>query len=132
VVDPGVLISGVITPLGPSASLLRAVRAGDLTLIASPLLLTELGTVLGRPKFRRYLSVEEAESFVGGVRFVCEWVADPEERSVATRDPKDDYLVALASSSRADALVSGDRDLLAVKELPVLTPREALDLARRR
>jgi predicted nucleic acid-binding protein len=36
---------------------------------------------------------------------------DPAEVSVHTRDPDDDYLVALAGHAQA-ILVSGDRDLL--------------------
>jgi predicted nucleic acid-binding protein len=46
----------------------------------------------------------------------------------ATRDAKDDYLVALAVAAGVGALVSGDKDLLAVDPavVRVLTPREAL------
>jgi predicted nucleic acid-binding protein len=41
------------------------------------------------------------------------------------RDPGDDYLVALASAALVDALVIGDRDLLALEEIgvAVITPR---------
>jgi predicted nucleic acid-binding protein len=38
-------------------------------------------------------------------------VEDPEVRAV-TRDPKDDYLISLAEATRADHVVTGDRDLL--------------------
>lgn len=45
-----------------------------------------------------------------------------------TRDPKDDYLVAIALAARADAITSGDDELHAAKDLgvEVLTPRELL------
>jgi len=45
-----------------------------------------------------------------------------------TRDPKDDYLVALALGADADAITSGDDDLHAATDLgvEVLTPRELL------
>jgi predicted nucleic acid-binding protein len=41
------------------------------------------------------------------------------------RDPRDDYLVALAVATHADAIVTGDHDLLELVEPPVsvLTPR---------
>ena len=41
-----------------------------------------------------------------------------------TRDPDDDYLVALSQTSAADVLVSGDRDLLdlEIAGVEVLTP----------
>lgn len=56
VLDPGVLISGIISPRAAPAALLRAWRADAFTLIASPALLRELRVVLLRPKFRRFLS----------------------------------------------------------------------------
>jgi predicted nucleic acid-binding protein len=41
-----------------------------------------------------------------------------------TRDPNDDYLVALAVAAQADALISGDRDLTDLQTpVPILTPR---------
>ena len=47
------------------------------------------------------------------------------------RDPDDDYLVALAKATRADVLVTGDDDLLAIEHgragVEVLTPRELTD-----
>lgn len=56
-------------------------------------------------------------------------VADPDRTpSFRSEDPGDDYLLALAESERA-ALVSGDGHLLALSdELPVLTPREFLEI----
>jgi len=36
VVDPGVLVSAIITPCGPPAEIVRAVREDRLTLIVSP------------------------------------------------------------------------------------------------
>lgn len=43
------------------------------------------------------------------------------------RDPADDYLVALARVAEADAIVTGDRDLLdhAGLQPPAVTAREA-------
>jgi predicted nucleic acid-binding protein len=54
-------------------------------------------------------------------------VDDPAEAPTSrSEDPGDDYLLALAEAERA-ALVSGDRDPLALtEELPVLTAREFL------
>jgi len=56
-------------------------------------------------------------------------VVDPDaDPPVPSRDPDDDYLIALASAHRA-ALVSGDKELLALEgEIPVFSPRAFLDL----
>lgn len=47
------------------------------------------------------------------------------ERIAACRDPTDDKFLELAVSGRADAIVSGDADLLALdpfRSIPILTP----------
>jgi predicted nucleic acid-binding protein len=56
-------------------------------------------------------------------------VNDPPGVEPITRDPKDDYLVRLARSATATALVSGDRDLLeaVIGDVEVLTPRAFID-----
>jgi predicted nucleic acid-binding protein len=47
------------------------------------------------------------------------------------RDPRDDYLVALATARGAEAIVTGDLDLLAINpdqlSFEVLTPRQLTD-----
>jgi putative PIN family toxin of toxin-antitoxin system len=133
VVDPGVLVSALITPLGPPAQLWQAARAGTVQFIVSPRLLAELAGVLEREKFRRYVSLEEARQFVSEVTDLAVAHADPEAAPKATPDPDDDYLVALARAAGTEAIVSGDNDLTDQSDLdpPVLTPRQVLDrLAR--
>jgi predicted nucleic acid-binding protein len=61
---------------------------------------------------------------------VTSLTADPPPPHPAVcRDPADDYLVALAYSANADAVVTGDRDLLSLAEpgLSVITPRELVE-----
>jgi uncharacterized protein len=54
---------------------------------------------------------------------------DPPDPPPVTRDPGDDYLVALAVRAGADVLVSGDSDLTGPKiaGVTVLTPRAFLE-----
>lgn len=128
VVDPGVLVAGIITPMGPPAEIVRRARSGAIEIVVSPHLLSELASVLARRKLRRYVTVEEASEYVGGLARIGISVADPPREGPITRDPNDDYLVALARISGADALVSGDRDLReAHVDVLVLTPRELID-----
>ena len=54
VLDTNVFVSALISPSGPSAALLLELRAGAFELVVSPMLLAELGDVLGRPKFCPY------------------------------------------------------------------------------
>jgi len=89
--------------------------------------------VVRREKFRSYLPVEEAERYVAGVASRAVTRLDPAAVRPITRDPKDAYLIALARESAADAIVSGDADLLVLEgvEPPVLSPSAfARELAR--
>lgn len=126
VVDPGVLVSAIITPAGPPAAILRAAREGRLDLIVSPRLLAELAAVLRREKFRGYLALDEANEYVEGLAVLAETVSDVEHPPAVGRDPNDDYLVAITRATGATAIVSGDADLLALDllGLSVVAPRD--------
>jgi putative PIN family toxin of toxin-antitoxin system len=125
VLDPGVLVSALISPKGAPARLLEQARKGELELIASPLLLAELEGVLEREKFRRCVALDAARAFVDLLRREASVVPDPEEAPpLRSADPDDDYLIALASSKRAQ-LVSGDAHLLDLADAaPISSPAE--------
>lgn len=73
--------------------------------------------MLRREKFRTYVTVEEAERYVAGIASRAETRPDPQSVTPTTRDPKDDYLIALAREAGADAIVSGDADLLELDQV---------------
>jgi predicted nucleic acid-binding protein len=64
VLDPGVLVSALITPRGNPAKLWQAVVDQRLEIAVCPRLLAELAGVLERSKFRSYVTPEEARAFV--------------------------------------------------------------------
>lgn len=130
VLDPNVLVAAAIAPRGICGQVLNAAIDRSYSILVSPTLLLELAEVLARPKFRRYLTEEEAQRFVALVGDLAILCPDDPSRTDLTHDPDDDYLVALAQSTLADYLVSGDQDLLHLGSLEpsVLTPRAFLDL----
>lgn len=130
VLDPNVLVSAAISPVGPPREVVTAWIDGDFELIVSPAMLDELRDVLSRPRFRRWISTATASEFVDGLAEDAVLVDDPPAMPGVSPDPDDDYLIALARGGGADYLVSGDRHLLDLPnpEPPVLTPREFLDL----
>jgi predicted nucleic acid-binding protein len=64
ILDPNVLVSAVVTP-GVSADLLdRWLTDRPFQLVVCPILIAELRGVLARPRFRRWITTEEATAFV--------------------------------------------------------------------
>ena len=128
VLDPNVLVSALISSAGPCARLLIELRAGSYELVVSPQLLGELAEVLGREKFRRYLSEAEAEAYVELLRRESIALDDPDPSAeTLSDDPDDEFLIALSRAARVEALVSGDDHLLRLRDvIPVVTPREFL------
>ena len=105
--------------------------ADEVTAVATPHLLEELAAVLYRDKFRRWVSLSDAEAYVAALADKVELRPEAGKPTRATRDPDDDYLVALAEESHA-VIVTGDDDLLDMDlNPPAITPRALLDrLAR--
>ena len=124
VLDPNVIISGLLSSTGSPAAALAAWQDGAFELVVSPLLLAELQRALAYPKLRRRISADEADEAIGWLQASAIDITDPADYPLRarSRDPHDDYLLALAAVSRA-LLVTGDGDLLELAdELPIHTP----------
>ena len=124
-------MSGLINPYGAPAHVIQAVADRRVTAVVSEHLLDELAAVLVRPKFRRWVSVEDALAFVEALRNHGD-VHDPPDLSPEfVRDPEDAYLVALAEGADA-VIVTGDDDLFAAGlTRPAITPRALLERLER-
>jgi putative PIN family toxin of toxin-antitoxin system len=133
VLDPNVIISGLLSSKGAPAQVLAAWDAGEFELVASPLLFEELERALAYPKLRRYIPEAAAEAAVRWLMGSSVPRNDPDEPpSVRSADPGDDYLIALAEAERA-VLVSGDKHLLDLADaLPVLSAAQFLKLLEKR
>lgn len=130
VADPNVLVAAAITPRGLCGRLLEAAIDGRWRLVVSPQVVNELTEVLVREKFRRWLTDDEARRFAADVTHVADLVPDPPATlHRQTRDPDDEYLLALAGTADVVALVLGDSHLTELANLdpPVLTPAAFLD-----
>ncbi len=125
VVDVNVLVSAVLSAKGRSAEILRATRDGQFELIVSEKLLAELKRTLAYPKLRKRIPPEKAAAFIKWVRDHGTLTEDPASPPpVRSRDPGDDYLLALAIS-RSAYLVTGDDDLPVLSdEFPILPPAQ--------
>lgn len=111
VVDPGVLISALISPAGAPADVIRRWLKGEVQLVWSPALIEEFDSVCRRPRFRAWFSEEEAESIAELLRDAGESHDDVLTEASPPPDGADAYLVHLAAASAVDCLVTGDRAL---------------------
>ena len=134
VLDTNVLVSALLFHAGTLAWLRGAWRSGRIRPLAGQQTTTELIRVLAYPKFA--LSDGERQELLDDYLPFCETVAvpDPPPAVPACRDPFDRPFLELALAGRADALVTGDADLLALAAafpVPILSPaafRERLSM----
>jgi putative PIN family toxin of toxin-antitoxin system len=127
VLDTNVLLSGLMAPEGTPGRILATWFEARFDVAMSIEQLAEIGRTLSYPKIFRKLKWDEhrIEQFIRQLYIRTE-VVDLHSTSVEIpRDPKDTPILATLIASKADALVTGDRDLLALREkYPIQTPAE--------
>jgi putative PIN family toxin of toxin-antitoxin system len=127
VLDTNILISRLLVPGGVAARAVDHALARGILLV-SEATLAELAEVLGRPKFDPYASREDRQRFIGLMGGVSR-IVYVERKIQACRDPKDDKFLDVALAGGARAIVTGDRDLLALNpfhDVPIISPAEFL------
>ena len=127
VIDTNVLISAALLDDSvPARARNHAIRYGQL--IATEQTFAELTGRLLAPKFDRYVSRATRETLLKRLQPIIEIV--PVIQVVrACRDPRDDMFLEAAVNGRADAVVTGDRDLLALHPfagIAIVTPSNYL------
>jgi len=133
VLDTNVLVSGLVAEQGPPRQILDAWLAGRYTLITSLYLVEELTHVLSYPRIAERLRLDEEEVKAILVALLSQAEVSPGQLRLpgATRDPKDDAVVACAKEGQADYIVSGDQDLLILggyEGVQVITPRQFVEI----
>lgn len=130
VLDTNCLVSALIFSRGRFAWLREAWQAGRFVALASHDTVSELLRILVYPKFK--LTRNEQETLLGEFLPYVETVKidAPPDGLPDIRDADDIIFLVLAAVARADALVSGDGDIQAVKSqfhIPILTVAEFAD-----
>ena len=126
VLDTNILFSALVLIAGSLTWLRRAWQSGTVRRLASRDTTAELIRVLRYPKFR--LTREEREDLLDDYLPRCETVLVPASIEVpACRDPFDRPFLELALAGGADALLTGDKDLLELAgsfPVAILAPAE--------
>jgi uncharacterized protein len=131
VIDTNLLISALIKPLGKTGVLIRHLRDGNFVPLYSNSSLEELSDVINRPRIQdKYgISTRDIETLLRLMILRGEHVT-PNIKIQACRDPKDNKFLEIAITASADAIVSGDGDLLdlhSFQNIPILTTSQFLD-----
>jgi putative PIN family toxin of toxin-antitoxin system len=132
VVDTNLIASGLLWR-GKPARLLRAILDGRARLVMSAPLLEEFDDVVSRAKLAARIQAAQTspEELAATIRGACEAVAAAAiQAPPALHDPDDLAVLACAVSGGADAIVTGDKDLLMLESfegIPILKAREALE-----
>jgi uncharacterized protein len=132
ILDANVIVSAVLLPRSITRKAFdKACAQGRIAI--SEAVVNELDDVLRRPRLNKYIHEEERIQFLMVLLREAKLIRIT--RTVTDcRDPKDNKYLELACEADAACIVSGDLDLLVLtpfRGIPILTPREFLDLKTR-
>ena len=128
VVDTNVLLSGIFFEKGNEAQVLKLVLEDRVGLLASLETLEELRETLARPKF--HLSPAMSLAMFQAILEKCEVVLNTTEAEIRCRDKDDQKFLDCAHTGRADYLVTGDPDLLDMRQVGRTRILRAAELIR--
>jgi putative PIN family toxin of toxin-antitoxin system len=127
VLDTNVLISGSFSRTStPALAVQFAIEHGQL--LASSESLRELMDKQLAEKFDAYVAPEKREALLMRLAPLVE-IVEIVQSCRASRDPEDDKFLEVAVNGRAEVLVTGDKDLLALgtfRGVAILTPADCL------
>jgi putative PIN family toxin of toxin-antitoxin system len=116
---------------GAPHELIRAAKRGTVELCTCTELLNELADILTHRKFsaRLIASGNPIDAVIDDYRGLVTIFNVPPVHIAASRDPDDDVVLACAVASDADAVISGDNDLLVLgkyQKFPILRVADVL------
>jgi putative PIN family toxin of toxin-antitoxin system len=122
VLDTNVLVSGLAHPGSVPGRIVNVWRQGGLEVVLSRYIIDELVRVLPRlPRIQ--LTADEVRDLADSLMFLADIVEPGNEQDANLRDPADQPVLATLRASRADYLITGDKDLLVLADrYSIITP----------
>ena len=102
------------------------ISSRHINIIFCPQLIAELKEVTQRPKLSKYFPENKVTELINLLDVLGKKI-ETTSRHNLSRDPKDNFLLDLIEKSKADYLVTGDKDLLTLhpfKSAKIITPVE--------
>lgn len=129
VLDTNVLLSGIAYPASVPGKIVGAWKHGALEVVLSEFILDELKRVLPRLAHRHGLNATEIDDLVDILSIQAEVIDPSSAQEPALTDLNDQpvlgTLIAAIQHARADALITGDKALLALADrYPIRTPAQ--------
>jgi len=113
VIDTNLFISFLISD--SFSKLDKHLQNGNIRIILSIELLSEFLEVVSRPKFKKYFSDKAVTMLLDGIQDYADLITVTSNFDLC-RDKKDNFLLNLCADGKADYLITGDEDLLAIKK----------------
>ncbi|MBQ9475552.1 MAG: putative toxin-antitoxin system toxin component, PIN family [Bacteroidales bacterium] len=118
--------------LGKRLNVLREIFSMEkVEIFVSDQLLSEIRDVVSRPKFIGKIGLDTVLKLFELISAKCKFINDYPDIETAIRDTKDLYLLSMAENIPADYLVTGDNDLLVLrnyKETRIITFAEFINI----
>ncbi len=132
VLDANVYVSGYVRPEGPPGQIVeRLLRDSAFEVVLSTAIVDEVLRALAYPRVRKSARTKVGpDLWFEDIVMLAALVTDHEIGAVS-KDPDDDKYIAAAIEGRASFVVSGDPDLLDIKDhegIRIVNPRTFLDL----
>lgn len=121
VLDTNVLVSGIFWE-GPPSKIITSWIRGNIKVFVTKKILKEYFEVLDRFDTSREIAKKWEMLILENVA-----VVEEKKRIKLSRDPHDDKFINCALAAKATYIISGDRDLLTLKEkspIKIITPSE--------
>jgi uncharacterized protein len=114
VVDTNILVSHLISKSSNVKKFIELAQSGKIQIYNTFKILLELKETIKKPKVKALLG-KHTSAFVAQYMYLCEFV-EPDCIIEICRDPKDDKFLELAKFVGAHFIVTGDKDLLEIRE----------------
>ena len=132
VLDTNVLVSGLLTPFGPSGEIVRMVSAGELILYIDARILSEYQEVLYRPKFK--FNKDHISILLDFIKLFGQFVSSLPLKN-RLPDPDDEPFLEVAIAGKVRSLITGNivhYPPLSREGIKIFSPSEFLEFFRKK